>query len=146
MPTDDDTRKKDQEAPPPIEGAAPKPVDAPKDPEAAPKPEDVPKYPKTADNKDIVEHEAPKSQPYSPAEKRYDPEPARDEARKWLAFTLVWLLCGVVGASFLLLWILESASFANLKALIELVLAPVVALVGSATGFYFGGGGKTEKT
>lgn len=88
---------------------------------------------------DLVENIEPKPlQP--PGETDYDPEPARDEARKWLAFMLVWLLCGMVLLSFIFLCVLEKENFANLKALLELIFAPVIALVGTATGFYFGGG------
>ena len=80
----------------------------------------------------------------TPTEQKYDPEPARDTARKWLAYILLILLCAIVVASFATLWWAE-AKFADLKALLELILSPVIALVGSATGFYFGGGGRSGK-
>ena len=90
---------------------------------------------------DINEAVAPPTGAYTPVEENYNPEPRRDQARMWLAYILVALLCVVIMASYGSLWLMSSADFPNLKALLELVLAPVIALVGSATGFYFGGGG-----
>jgi hypothetical protein len=88
---------------------------------------------------EIQEDVAPKPLT-QPKELAYDPEPARDEARKWLAYSLVLLLSVIVMFSYFSLWRMSKDKFDSLKALLELVLGPVVALVGSATGFYFGGG------
>lgn len=75
----------------------------------------------------------------APALRTYDPEPEREQSRRWLAYALVILLCATVIASFVSLWLLDQDGFINLKALLELVFAPIITLVGTATGFYFGG-------
>lgn len=63
---------------------------------------------------------------------------AQEKTRGWIALALVGILLLIVVASFLSLW-LTSLKVADVKGLLEVILAPVVALVGSATGFYFGG-------
>ncbi len=55
-----------------------------------------------------------------------------------LALGLVIVLAGIVGGA-LLLVALGSVSVADMKGLLESVLPPVVALTGTAVGFYFGG-------
>jgi hypothetical protein len=72
----------------------------------------------------------------------------QEETRAKIAKILVYLLCGIVFFSFLTLWLsfgLSATSESNLavkledlKALLEIVLSPVVAVVGSVIGFYFG--------
>ena len=66
----------------------------------------------------------------------YDSRPAEDEARKIIAFSLIGILF------FIVYWAMLSISFGTLKIteLKELaaLLSPIVALVGSATGFYYG--------
>ncbi len=73
-----------------------------------------------------------------PPTKAYDPAPEREGIRGKLAIFLLLLLMGVVLVSFASLWFLNKEGFENLKALLELLLAPIVALVGTVTGFYFG--------
>ena len=68
----------------------------------------------------------------------YDPAPEREKVRGIIALTLILLLVGTVLLSFLSLW-LEWVTAKDLESLLKLVLAPIVALAGSATGFYFGG-------
>ena len=48
------------------------------------------------------------------------------------------LLAAIIGAAWLALWF-EVATEPEIKDLLGVVLTPVVALVGSALGFYFGG-------
>ncbi len=50
---------------------------------------------------------------------------------------LIALLVAVVLLSFLSLWI-NSVAANELEGLLQLVFAPIVALVGAATGFYYG--------
>ena len=68
----------------------------------------------------------------------YDPAPEREKIRGIIALTLILLLVGTVLLSFLSLW-LEWVTAKDLESLLKLVLAPIVALAGSAIGFYFGG-------
>lgn len=76
--------------------------------------------------------------PGQPLEKRWDPEPAREKLRGYIAGGLVLLLAGIVAAAWLALWS-DVATEPEIKDLLGVVMTPVVALVGSALGFYFGG-------
>jgi hypothetical protein len=69
----------------------------------------------------------------------YDPEPEREKLRGWIALILVGLLVAVVVFAFLTLWFGEAAHQSDLKALLDLIIAPIVGVVGAVTGFYFGG-------
>jgi len=71
-------------------------------------------------------------------EKPYDPEPNRDKVRGYLAGGLVILLVAVIVAAWLT-FIYTNETEADIKDLLGVILPPVVALVGSALGFYFGG-------
>ena len=77
-------------------------------------------------------------------EEPYDPERARDEVRTRVTFFLLWVLTGVVAATLLSLWILwlrgaeVAAQTSSLKDLAAIILNPIVALLGTAIGFYFG--------
>lgn len=70
--------------------------------------------------------------------KEYSPDEDREKVRGNIAMGLVLLLAALILLSFVSLW-LGLATSADLKSILELVFTPVVALVGSATGFYFGG-------
>ena len=73
-----------------------------------------------------------------PSEKPYDPEPRRERMRGYLASALVVILATIAVAAWLSLW-LGLATEPEVKDLLGVMLPPVVALVGSAIGFYFGG-------
>jgi hypothetical protein len=68
----------------------------------------------------------------------YDPVKAREGMRGQLAGGLIVLLAFVVVASFVTVWVRGNLTEPT-KDLLGLILGPVVTLVGSATGFYFGG-------
>lgn len=90
------------------------------------------------------------------ATKAYNPAQDREKKRGQIATWLVALLIGVAAAPFLLILVrgvcvaadantasLAASTCAGLPAVdlievLQLVLTPVVALVGAATGFYFG--------
>ena len=74
----------------------------------------------------------------APSSRPYDPEPARDRLRGWLAVALLAMLAVVVAAAWVSLW-WSLATEAEIKDLLGVILPPIVALVGSAIGFYFGG-------
>ncbi len=71
-------------------------------------------------------------------ERPYDPEPGWDKVRAALALSLVAILAATVGLSYLLMF-LKLALVADVKELLGAVFPPLVALTGSALGFYFGG-------
>ena len=72
----------------------------------------------------------PTTRPYSVAR-------ARENIRGKIALGLIALLSTVVVISLLLIWIHPDRS-KELHELLVLVFGPLIALVGSATGFYFG--------
>ncbi len=67
----------------------------------------------------------------------YDPARARESVRGIIALSLIALLAAVIIASFVLLWI-HPDRVGELHSLLGLVFAPLIALVGAATGYYFG--------
>lgn len=68
--------------------------------------------------------------------KAYDPAPDREKARRQVALMLVYILMATVFLSFGLMVI--KVPFADVKDLLGILLPPLVGLVGSAIGFYFG--------
>ena len=79
----------------------------------------------------------------------YDPARDRENIRGNIAMRLVWTLVALVGGSFLLAAAsialcsgtacnASTASLEPVKAVVQLLLTPVVGLVGAVTGFYFG--------
>lgn len=76
--------------------------------------------------------------PTRPVEKKWDPEPSREKLRGILAGSLVAILAAVIAAAWWTIW-QRFATPEEVKDFLAVVLSPVVALVGSAIGFYFGG-------
>ena len=75
--------------------------------------------------------------PAEPATKPYDPEPHRDKMRGYLAVGLGGILAFTVVFSFLIvLWRPDRTE--SVLQVLGVVFAPLVALVGAATGYYFG--------
>jgi hypothetical protein len=68
----------------------------------------------------------------------YDPRRQRESIRGVVAALLLGLLCFIVIASFLSYW-LDVVEQDALEGLLTIIFAPVIGLVGAATGFYFGG-------
>jgi hypothetical protein len=71
----------------------------------------------------------------------WDPGPDREKKRGHIANVLIYVLAGMVVLSFVYifveLWIGKS-EIDNLKAMLEILFAPIIGLVGAVTGFYFG--------
>ena len=82
--------------------------------------------------------------PPPPESKPYDPLQEREQRRGQIAQALIALLAILVLFSFLTLWLCPWAS-SYLKDLLTIFFAPIATLVGSAIGFYFGGGGGSQK-
>lgn len=68
----------------------------------------------------------------------FDPEPARERVRgriaSWLILLLATLSLAALGA------VIGGADVDDIRGIAEIVLPPVVALCGSAMGFYYGSG------
>ena len=83
-------------------------------------------------------------------DKPYDPNPARENIRGTIALWLVWTLVGVITIVVLTGLVTmygchvkdscspETNELKAVRVVIELVLTPLVGLVGAVTGFYFG--------
>jgi hypothetical protein len=83
--------------------------------------------------------------PRAPAvQSTYDSNPVNDQARKNIAYALLAIMTIIIFGAFIMAsWALGSGGGLeeNLKTILSLlnvVFGPVVALLGSATGFYFG--------
>lgn len=75
----------------------------------------------------------------SPALQDYNPAEDRERIRGNIALILVWALVGVLAFAVFSSWIVMTAeSREALIRILEIALAPLVALVGAVTGFYFG--------
>ena len=69
----------------------------------------------------------------------YDPSEDREKIRGLIALILVWALVGVLAFAVFSSWIvMEAENRSALMKVLEVVLAPLVALVGAVTGFYYG--------
>lgn len=69
-------------------------------------------------------------------DKPYDPSKDREKIRGIIALILVCCLFTIV--LFALILILTRVDIEKIKDTLELILSPVVGLVGAVTGFYFG--------
>ncbi len=67
----------------------------------------------------------------------YDPSKARESVRGIIALSLIATLGVTILGSFAVIWVHPDRS-KELHDLLGLVLGPLVALVGAATGYYFG--------
>jgi hypothetical protein len=73
----------------------------------------------------------------APTVEPYDPSRDRERYRGLVAGVLLGVLAFTVGAAFVSFWF-NWASQDEIEGLMTIVFAPVVGLVGAATGFYFG--------
>jgi hypothetical protein len=83
-------------------------------------------------------------------EKPYDPTADRENIRGTIAQALVWTLVGVIAVVVVTGLVTiqechtkdactpETVELKTIRAVIELVLTPLIGLVGAVTGFYFG--------
>ncbi len=67
----------------------------------------------------------------------YDPERARENYRGVIALILIGLMAALITATFALFWLHPDRS-KDVQQFFSLIFGPVVALVGAATGYYFG--------
>jgi uncharacterized membrane protein YeaQ/YmgE (transglycosylase-associated protein family) len=74
---------------------------------------------------------------WAPSADAYDPNPKREQVRG----TIAWVLLGIFGATILFSFMalaLKWGTHEEIQDMLGILLPPVVGLVGSAIGFYFG--------
>jgi hypothetical protein len=78
-------------------------------------------------------------------EKPYNSDESRDATRQTITLWLIGLLCAVVGLTFVALFARGASTgftdkefFHDLKQVLDVLVGPVVTLLASAVGFYFG--------
>ena len=88
---------------------------------------------------DLTQDDAgePPTAPAPPATAPFDISKEQETARATIAYLLLLLLAVTVALGFLLLWA-KPYHWDKLNALMQIVFGPIVALVGAATGYYFG--------
>lgn len=74
----------------------------------------------------------------TPEKKDYDIPAEREKKRGQIALFLIWILAGIIAISLLIVMFSCKPTVENLKSILELIFTPIIALVGAATGFYFG--------
>ena len=76
---------------------------------------------------------------YLPETLGYDPAEAREDMRGHIARVLVWALVLFLGFALLSSWIhIVPENRAALLDVLQLIIGPMIGLVGAAVGFYFG--------
>lgn len=88
----------------------------------------------------------PNERPYVPVgERPHDPDKARDETRQMITLWLIGLLCAIVVLTFVSLFargatigFSSSLFLDDLRKILDLLIGPVITLLASAVGFYFG--------
>lgn len=78
-------------------------------------------------------------------ERSYDPDSSRDGTRQTITLWLIGLLCAIVGLTFVALFargvstgFTDKEFFHELKQVLDVLVGPVITLLASAVGFYFG--------
>jgi hypothetical protein len=78
-------------------------------------------------------------------ERNYDPDQSRDGTRQTITLWLIGLLCAIVGLTFVALFARGASTgftdkefFHELKQVLDVLVGPVITLLASAVGFYFG--------
>lgn len=79
----------------------------------------------------------------SPKIEPYNQKKALDKARLAIAILLIFIAISEIFLCFALVWLVPSSAD-NAKEIMTIVFNPTIAVLGTAIGFYFGGGGKDE--
>ncbi len=72
-----------------------------------------------------------------PLERKWVPSQHLAESRRFIAYWLLTILSGILALAWVAI-LTGLANFQDIQALMTIVFAPVIGLVGAATGFYFG--------
>lgn len=94
-----------------------------------------------------IEPKPPSAPQPRPALAPYDPTPDREVKRGQIALLLVGTLVGLVGFAFVIFIVVEviianwpdaKVNIDHIRVFVEMLLTPMVGLVGAVAGFYFG--------
>lgn len=118
------------------------------DPEIAPTPVPTPAPPTApVKNIDLTGEEDASAPPATSAirEEPYNADRSRDATRQTITLWLIGLLCAIVSLTFVALFARGAATgftdekfFTELKQVLDVLVGPVITLLASAIGFYFG--------
>lgn len=115
-------------------------------PSAAPSPTEAPSATPAPAALDLTE-EPVRDAPSTPdiRVEPYNPDQSRDATRQTITLWLIGLLCAIVSLTFVALFARGAASgfthegfFQELKQVLDVLVGPVITLLASAIGFYFG--------
>lgn len=81
---------------------------------------------------------------HTPRERMFDPAPKREQVRGIIGLVLLGMLAGVILLTYVSV-ALDWGTYDEIKDLLGILLPPVVGLVGSAIGFYFGRAGAESR-
>jgi uncharacterized RDD family membrane protein YckC len=73
--------------------------------------------------------------PQGPVKANVDP---KELARRTIAFILLAMLGAIIGVTLAILFLPDTVHLRRAKDLVGLILTPIIGLVGSVVGFYFG--------
>jgi hypothetical protein len=111
---------------------------------------DPPKTPKDLSEIGPADHRLPADIIAQPFEEPYDPGKDRETVRGTIALLLLWTLVLAIGVVVLTGLVTaynchtkeactpETVELKSIRSVVELVLTPLIGLVGAVTGFYFG--------
>lgn len=91
----------------------------------------------TGDDGDLTAESASRLEASPPTLEPFNLTREQEKVRGRIAEALLMLLAVIVLFAFLTLWI-YSTTFVDLEKLMTIIFAPVITLVGTATGYYFG--------
>lgn len=91
----------------------------------------------TGDDGDLTAESASQLEASPPTLEPFNLTREQEKVRGRIAEGLLMLLAVIVLFAFLTLWI-YSTTFVDLEKLMTIIFAPVITLVGTATGYYFG--------
>lgn len=97
----------------------------------------------TAEDGDLNAEAAPQLEPPPPTLEPFNLTKEQERVRGRIAEGLLMMLGVIVLFAFLTLWA-YGATFGDLEKLMTIVFGPVITLVGTATGYYFGNKGSSN--
>jgi len=94
--------------------------------------------PETVSGQDDLSQENPSNGNSGPREKKYSSLPGEDNARRRIAYGILFGIAAMIGAGFFTILRVPD-QFERLMEFYKMVFTPVMTLAGSAIGFYYAG-------